>query len=78
MGGAGGEEGGGEGAVAWPAETPPHTQTHLTVSPCSVKVTHLQLNFSELHFQPEQFLAFRINNGSIGVHFRRQLLYWFL
>uniref|UniRef100_A0A8C5SPA7 Phospholipid transfer protein n=1 Tax=Laticauda laticaudata TaxID=8630 RepID=A0A8C5SPA7_LATLA len=33
--------------------------------------------FSELHFQPEQFLAFRINNGSIGVRFRRQLLYWF-
>uniref|UniRef100_A0A8C5STL2 Phospholipid transfer protein n=1 Tax=Laticauda laticaudata TaxID=8630 RepID=A0A8C5STL2_LATLA len=29
------------------------------------------------HFQPEQFLAFRINNGSIGVRFRRQLLYWF-
>uniref|UniRef100_A0A8C5SRX6 Phospholipid transfer protein n=1 Tax=Laticauda laticaudata TaxID=8630 RepID=A0A8C5SRX6_LATLA len=25
----------------------------------------------------QQFLAFRINNGSIGVRFRRQLLYWF-
>ncbi|XP_025030519.1 phospholipid transfer protein isoform X1 [Python bivittatus] len=42
-----------------------------------VKVTHLQLNFSELHFQPEQHLAFRINNGSISMRFRRQLLYWF-
>uniref|UniRef100_A0A8C6Y2Z6 Phospholipid transfer protein n=1 Tax=Naja naja TaxID=35670 RepID=A0A8C6Y2Z6_NAJNA len=48
---------------------------HYNIS--NVKVTHLQLNFSELHFQPEHFLAFRINNGSIGVRFRRQLLYWF-
>ncbi|KAM3841517.1 phospholipid transfer protein isoform 2-T4 [Vipera latastei] len=48
---------------------------HYNIS--NVKVTHLQLNFSELHFQPEQYLAFRINNGSIGVRFRRQLLYWF-
>ncbi|KAL7990160.1 hypothetical protein Chor_010514 [Crotalus horridus] len=50
-------------------------QFHYNIS--DVKVTHLQLNFSELQFQPEQYLAFRINNGSIGVHFRRQLLYWF-
>ncbi|XP_032074780.1 phospholipid transfer protein isoform X1 [Thamnophis elegans] len=50
-------------------------QFHYNIS--NVKVTHLQLNFSELRFQPEQFLAFRINNGSIGVRFRRQLLYWF-
>ncbi|XP_026577570.1 phospholipid transfer protein [Pseudonaja textilis] len=52
-----------------------HSKFHYNIS--NVKVTHLQLNFSELHFQPEQFLAFRINNGSIGVRFRRQLLYWF-
>ncbi|ETE60455.1 Phospholipid transfer protein, partial [Ophiophagus hannah] len=48
---------------------------HYNIS--NVKVTHLQLNFSELHFQPEHFLAFHINNGSIGVTFQRQLLYWF-
>ncbi|XP_063152864.1 phospholipid transfer protein isoform X2 [Candoia aspera] len=50
-------------------------QFHYNIS--NIKVTHLQLNFSELHFQPSQHLAFRINNGSISVHFQRQLLYWF-
>ncbi|OWK03082.1 PLTP [Cervus elaphus hippelaphus] len=42
-----------------------------------VKVTELQLTFSELNFQPDQELALQINNASWGLRFRRQLLYWF-
>ncbi|XP_067410023.1 phospholipid transfer protein [Emydura macquarii macquarii] len=42
-----------------------------------VKVTELDLALSSLHFQPQQHLAFSINNGSISLRFRRQLLYWF-
>lgn len=38
----------------------------------------LQLALSNLHFQPPQHLAFNINNASISLRFRRQLLYWFL
>ncbi|XP_061486699.1 phospholipid transfer protein [Rhineura floridana] len=48
---------------------------HYNIS--NVKVTHLQLALSDLHFQPQQHLAFNINNGSISLRFRRQLLYWF-
>lgn len=43
-----------------------------------VKVTELQLTPSELHFQPEQELVLQISNASLGLRFRRQLLYWFL
>lgn len=46
--------------------------------PRRVKVLDLQLPFSELRFQPRQHLAFDINNASISLRFRRQLLYWFL
>ncbi|GAB5569140.1 BPI fold-containing family C protein [Prionailurus iriomotensis] len=42
-----------------------------------VKVTELQLTSSELHFQPEQELMLQISNASLGLRFRRQLLYWF-
>lgn len=42
-----------------------------------VKVTELQLTSSELHFQPEQELVLQINDSSLGMRFRRQLLYWF-
>ncbi|XP_058988969.1 phospholipid transfer protein [Mustela lutreola] len=43
-----------------------------------VKVTELQLTSSELHFQPEQELVLQISNASLGLRFRRQLVYWFL
>ncbi|NWT30845.1 PLTP protein, partial [Cardinalis cardinalis] len=42
-----------------------------------VKVTDLQLAFSDLNFQPQQNLVFNISNASISLRFRRQLLYWF-
>uniref|UniRef100_A0A8C0J937 Phospholipid transfer protein n=1 Tax=Chelonoidis abingdonii TaxID=106734 RepID=A0A8C0J937_CHEAB len=42
-----------------------------------VKVMDLQLALSNLHFQPPQHLAFNINNASISLRFRRQILYWF-
>uniref|UniRef100_H0Z6R7 Phospholipid transfer protein n=1 Tax=Taeniopygia guttata TaxID=59729 RepID=H0Z6R7_TAEGU len=42
-----------------------------------VKVTDLQLASSDLNFQPQQHLVFNINNASISLRFRRQLLYWF-
>ncbi|NXH79662.1 PLTP protein, partial [Edolisoma coerulescens] len=42
-----------------------------------VKVTDLQLAFSDLNFQPQQHLVFNINDASISLRFRRQLLYWF-
>uniref|UniRef100_A0A8C3MS14 Phospholipid transfer protein n=1 Tax=Geospiza parvula TaxID=87175 RepID=A0A8C3MS14_GEOPR len=42
-----------------------------------VKVTDLQLAFSDLNFQPQQHLVFNISNASISLRFRRQLLYWF-
>lgn len=51
---------------------------HLRPVPCRVKVTDLQLPFSELHFQPQQHLVFNISNASISLRFHRQLLYWFL
>uniref|UniRef100_A0A669NZF8 Phospholipid transfer protein n=1 Tax=Phasianus colchicus TaxID=9054 RepID=A0A669NZF8_PHACC len=51
-------------------------QFHYNIS--QVKVMDLQLPFSNLHFQPQQHLAFNINNASISLRFRRQLLYWFL
>ena len=50
-------------------------QFHYNIS--QVKVMDLQLPFSNLHFQPQQHLAFNINNASISLRFRRQLLYWF-
>ncbi|XP_068556210.1 phospholipid transfer protein [Anas acuta] len=50
-------------------------QFHYNIS--QVKVLDLQLPFSELRFQPRQHLAFDINNASISLRFRRQLLYWF-
>ncbi|OWK50558.1 Phospholipid transfer protein [Lonchura striata] len=42
-----------------------------------VKVTDLKLASSDLNFQPQQHLVFNINNASISLRFRRQLLYWF-
>ncbi|XP_058418577.1 phospholipid transfer protein isoform X3 [Diceros bicornis minor] len=42
-----------------------------------VKVSELQLTSSELHFQPEQELMLQITDASLGLRFRRQLLYWF-
>ncbi|XP_006881801.1 PREDICTED: phospholipid transfer protein [Elephantulus edwardii] len=42
-----------------------------------VKVTELQVTSSELHFYPEQQLVLQITNASLGMRFRRQLLYWF-
>ncbi|KAI6074061.1 Phospholipid transfer protein [Aix galericulata] len=50
-------------------------QFHYNIS--QVKVVDLQLPFSDLRFQPRQHLAFDINNASISLRFRRQLLYWF-
>ncbi|XP_062445168.1 phospholipid transfer protein isoform X2 [Rhea pennata] len=50
-------------------------QFHYNIS--QVKVSDLQLPFSDLHFQPQQHLVFNINNASISLRFRRQLLYWF-
>lgn len=43
-----------------------------------MKVIELQLTSSKLHFQPEQELVLQISNASLGLGFRRQLLYWFL
>ncbi|MBV99305.1 Phospholipid transfer protein, partial [Eschrichtius robustus] len=51
---------------------------HFYYNISEVKVMELQLTSSELHFQPEQELMLQINNGSLGLRFRRQLLYWFL
>lgn len=51
---------------------------HLCPLPSRVKVMDLQLAFSDLYFQPQQHLVFNINNASISLRFRRQLLYWFL
>uniref|UniRef100_A0A8C6CVT2 Phospholipid transfer protein n=1 Tax=Moschus moschiferus TaxID=68415 RepID=A0A8C6CVT2_MOSMO len=51
---------------------------HFFYNISEVKVTELQLTFSELHFQPDQELVLQINNASWGLRFRRQLLYWFL
>ncbi|XP_053250767.1 phospholipid transfer protein isoform X3 [Podarcis raffonei] len=50
-------------------------QFHYNIS--KVRVTHLHLSASDLRFEPKQHLAFNINNGSISLRFRRQLLYWF-
>ncbi|XP_064529825.1 phospholipid transfer protein [Pseudopipra pipra] len=50
-------------------------QFHYNIS--QVRVTDLQLASSDLNFQPQQHLAFNINNASISLRFRRQLLYWF-
>uniref|UniRef100_A0A8D2ANP9 Phospholipid transfer protein n=1 Tax=Sciurus vulgaris TaxID=55149 RepID=A0A8D2ANP9_SCIVU len=51
---------------------------HFYYNISEVKVTELQLTSSELHFQPEQELMLQITNASLGLRFRRQLLYWFL
>ncbi|XP_020023621.1 phospholipid transfer protein [Castor canadensis] len=51
---------------------------HFYYNISDVKVTKLQLTTSELHFQPEQELMLQISNASLGLRFRRQLLYWFL
>ncbi|NXO00433.1 PLTP protein, partial [Rhinopomastus cyanomelas] len=48
---------------------------HYNIS--QVKVMDLQLAMSDLHFQPQKHLVFNINNASISLRFRRQLLYWF-
>ncbi|XP_027809936.2 phospholipid transfer protein [Marmota flaviventris] len=50
---------------------------HFYYNISEVRVTELQLTSSELHFQPEQELTLQITNASLGLRFRRQLLYWF-
>ncbi|XP_075384797.1 phospholipid transfer protein isoform X2 [Tenrec ecaudatus] len=50
---------------------------HFYYNISDMKVTELQLTSSELHFQPEQELVLQITNASLGLNFRRQLLYWF-
>ncbi|XP_006839396.1 PREDICTED: phospholipid transfer protein [Chrysochloris asiatica] len=50
---------------------------HFYYNISEVKVTELQLTSSELHFHPEQELILQITNASLGLRFRRQLLYWF-
>ncbi|XP_051042420.1 phospholipid transfer protein isoform X2 [Phodopus roborovskii] len=50
---------------------------HFYYNISDVKVTQLQLISSELHFQPDQELLLHISNASLGLNFRRQLLYWF-
>uniref|UniRef100_I3M5F4 Lipid-binding serum glycoprotein N-terminal domain-containing protein n=2 Tax=Ictidomys tridecemlineatus TaxID=43179 RepID=I3M5F4_ICTTR len=50
---------------------------HFYYNISEVRVTELQLTSSELHFQPEQELMLQITNASLGLRFRRQLLYWF-
>uniref|UniRef100_A0A8C5R9A5 Phospholipid transfer protein n=1 Tax=Leptobrachium leishanense TaxID=445787 RepID=A0A8C5R9A5_9ANUR len=42
----------------------------------NVRVTHLQLHFSELWFQPHKQLVLDINNASISLTFQRELMYW--
>ncbi|XP_008056108.1 phospholipid transfer protein isoform X2 [Carlito syrichta] len=51
---------------------------HFYYNISEVKVTKLQLTSSELDFQPEQKLMLQITNASLGLRFRRQLLYWVL
>uniref|UniRef100_A0A2K5DKC1 Phospholipid transfer protein n=1 Tax=Aotus nancymaae TaxID=37293 RepID=A0A2K5DKC1_AOTNA len=51
---------------------------HFYYNISEVKVTELQLTSSELDFQPQQELMLQITNASLGLQFRRQLLYWFL
>ncbi|PNJ85998.1 PLTP isoform 2 [Pongo abelii] len=51
---------------------------HFYYNISEVKVTELQLTSSELDFQPQQELKLQITNASLGLRFRRQLLYWFL
>uniref|UniRef100_A2A5K2 Phospholipid transfer protein n=1 Tax=Mus musculus TaxID=10090 RepID=A2A5K2_MOUSE len=51
---------------------------HFYYNISDVRVTQLHLISSELHFQPDQDLLLNISNASLGLHFRRQLLYWFL
>nr|XP_003411632.2 phospholipid transfer protein isoform X1 [Loxodonta africana] len=53
------------------------SQVHFYYNISEVKVTELQLTSSELHFHPEQELILQITNASLGLRFRRQLLYWF-
>ncbi|KAM6404276.1 phospholipid transfer protein [Rhynochetos jubatus] len=50
-------------------------QFHYNIS--QVRVVDLQLPFSDLRFQPQQHLVFNIDDASISLRFRRQLLYWF-
>ncbi|XP_035154608.1 phospholipid transfer protein isoform X1 [Callithrix jacchus] len=50
---------------------------HFYYNISEVKVTELQLTSSELDFQPQQELMLQITNASLGLQFRRQLLYWF-
>lgn len=65
-------------AACFPQLPAPVCASHPLFPPCRVKVMDLQLALSDLHFQPQQHLVFNINNASISLRFRRQLLYWFL
>ncbi|XP_007936631.1 phospholipid transfer protein [Orycteropus afer afer] len=53
------------------------SEGHFYYNISEVKVTELQLTSSELQFHPEQELVLQITNASLGLRFRRQLLYWF-
>ena len=66
------------GPCGWVSWSPLAPTLTLTPALCSVRVTQLHLISSELHFQPDQDLLLNISNASLGLHFRRQLLYWFL
>lgn len=74
----------GVGAQAFPPQAPGagHGQSSRARAEVAharrVKVMALHLALSDLHFQPQQHIAFNINNASISLRFRRQLLYWFL
>ncbi|XP_023580164.1 phospholipid transfer protein isoform X5 [Trichechus manatus latirostris] len=54
------------------------SEGHFYYNISEMKVTELQMTSSELNFHPEQELILQITNASLGMRFRRQLLYWFL
>ncbi|KAM9589864.1 phospholipid transfer protein [Trichechus inunguis] len=53
------------------------SEGHFYYNISEMKVTELQMTSSELNFHPEQELILQITNASLGMRFRRQLLYWF-
>ncbi|XP_067856951.1 phospholipid transfer protein-like isoform X2 [Heptranchias perlo] len=43
-----------------------------------VRITDLDLSTAALSFQPDAGLCFEVNNSSISITFRRDMLYWLL
>ncbi|KAG2461289.1 RBM39 protein, partial [Polypterus senegalus] len=41
-----------------------------------VKITELNITYSNLHFQPDFGIVFEVQNSSISLTFKRQILYW--